>query len=86
MEGGNRQLVQYTLMFIGALALLKAILTSLTSLYAILFVVLYFYLRQTCPSVGSFDGKKELKRVLRGNHLPDTHPDKPKVCVCVCVC
>jgi hypothetical protein len=25
-----------------------------------------------------FDAKKELKRVSRGEHLPETHPDKPK--------
>ena len=32
----------------------------------------------TCPSVDSFQAKKELKRVYRGQHLPDKHPDKPK--------
>lgn len=32
----------------------------------------------TCPGEESFDVKKELKRVLRGDKLPDGHPDKPK--------
>ncbi|KAL7552245.1 hypothetical protein ACHAWF_015473 [Thalassiosira exigua] len=37
-----------------------------------------FYLFSTCPTSDSFDGKKELKRVLRGEKLPEDHPDKPK--------
>jgi hypothetical protein len=37
------------------------------------------YLMSTCPSDESFDGKRELKRVLRGENLPEDHPDKPKV-------
>ena len=38
----------------------------------------YFYFIQTCPKNESFDGRKELKRVLRGKHLPENHKDKPK--------
>ncbi|KAL7538235.1 hypothetical protein ACHAXR_008383 [Thalassiosira sp. AJA248-18] len=37
-----------------------------------------FYLFITCPTTESFDGKRELKRVLRGEKLSDDHPDKPK--------
>lgn len=37
---------------------------------------LYLYI--TCPTNDSFDGKKELKRVLRGEKLPEDHPQKPK--------
>lgn len=37
-----------------------------------------FYLFSTCPTNDSFDGKRELKRVLRGEKLPEDHPDKPK--------
>lgn len=37
------------------------------------------YLMSTCPSDDSFEGKRELKRVLRGEKLPEDHPDKPKV-------
>ena len=40
--------------------------------------LVWLYAKQTCPKEESFDVKKELKRVLRGYHLPDTHPDKPK--------
>ena len=37
------------------------------------------YLMSTCPVDESFDAKRELKRVLRGEKLPADHPDKPKV-------
>ncbi|KAL3761956.1 hypothetical protein ACHAWU_010133 [Discostella pseudostelligera] len=37
-----------------------------------------FYLFTTCPTNESFDAKRELKRVLRGDKLPDDHPAKPK--------
>ena len=37
------------------------------------------YLMSTCPTDESFEGKRELKRVLRGEKLPEDHPDKPKV-------
>jgi len=39
---------------------------------------LFWYLHQTCPSDDSFDAKRELKRVLRGHHLADNDPNKPK--------
>ena len=30
------------------------------------------------PTVESFDAKRELKRILRGHHLPEDHPEKPR--------
>mmetsp|Transcript_14969 Transcript_14969/g.30514 ORF Transcript_14969/g.30514 Transcript_14969/m.30514 type:complete len:160 (-) Transcript_14969:114-593(-) len=36
------------------------------------------YLHHTCPSDDSFDAKRELKRVLRGHHLAENDPHKPK--------
>lgn len=44
----------------------------------LLFPVAYLYLVSTCPTPESFDAKKELKRTLRGYHLPENHPEKPK--------
>ena len=32
-----------------------------------------FYLFSTCPAAGSFDGKRELKRVLRGDKVGRHH-------------
>ncbi len=75
----NKQLVQYSLMFIGALMILKILANAnLAGLYLLALPLLYFYALQDCPTMESFDAKKELKRVLRGHHLPEDHPNKPK--------
>lgn len=77
-DAQNRDLIMY-----GGAALVSAILfrilaSSLASLSILLIPIAYFYLLSTCPTAESFDGKRELKRILRGHHLPEDHPDKPK--------
>ena len=65
--------------FIGYVVL--TILSSIVSEFLLFFLVvpgLYFYLSSTCPPNNTFDTKKEVKRVLRGYHLPEDHPSKPK--------
>lgn len=75
----NKQLVQYGLMVIGTLMVLKILANAnLAGLYLLALPLLYFYAVQNCPSMESFDAKKELKRVLRGHHLPEDDPNKPK--------
>lgn len=37
-----------------------------------------FYLFSTCPATESFDGKRELRIVLKGYETPKDHPNKPK--------
>jgi hypothetical protein len=71
----NRDLLWY-----GGGLLGVAILSRLSLTLVALFVLpaMYMVLVQTCPKPESFDAKKELKRILRGHHLPDHHPDKPK--------
>jgi hypothetical protein len=71
----NRDLLWY-----GGGLLGVAILSRLSLTLVTLFVLpaVYMVLVQTCPKPESFDAKKELKRILRGHHLPDHHPDKPK--------
>jgi hypothetical protein len=57
------------------------ILSSILSEFLLFFLLLpglYFYLSSTCPPNNTFDTKKEVKRVLRGYHLPDDHPSKPR--------
>ena len=73
----NKQILTYGLGFVAVTLFLK-ILAADTLLYTFFLVVLYLYMIQTCPSMESFDAKKELKRVLRGHHLPEDHPDKPR--------
>jgi hypothetical protein len=74
----NKPLVQFGLMTIGGAIALRVILKLLSSFAVLLLPLMYFYLMQTCPKQSSFDGRKELKRVLRGKHLPKDHPEKPK--------
>ena len=74
----NRDLIMY-----GGAALVSAIVfrilaSSMTALSVLIVPIAYFYLLTTCPTAESFDAKRELKRILRGHHLPDDHPDKPK--------
>jgi hypothetical protein len=75
----SKQLVQYALCFLAGLIFLKVLSdSSLASLLVLALPLVYIYGVQTCPTSTSFDAKKELKRVLRGHHLPEDHPNKPK--------
>jgi hypothetical protein len=74
----NKELIKYAAMFVGGSIVLRAAFASLFVVYVVALPLLYLYALSTCPSPQSFDGKKELKRVLRGHHLPESHPDKPK--------
>lgn len=77
-DAENRQLLQYGIAAFGALLALRVVAQTSTLLATLLLPGLYLYLVSTCPDMNTFDAKKELKRVLRGHHLPDTHPSKPK--------
>lgn len=74
----NQQLLQYGLIFIMACLIYSIISQAVYMLSLLLFPCIFLYGIQTCPSEQSFDAKKELKRVLRGHHLPEDHPNKPK--------
>eukprot|EP00977_Amphora_coffeiformis_P020853 scaffold8602_cov196-Amphora_coffeaeformis.AAC.11 len=74
----NMQLIKFGAMAIGGFAVLRFVLNAAAILYILAMPILYLYLVQTCPSDESFEAKKQLKRVMRGHHLPDDHPDKPK--------
>ena len=74
----QKDLVKYALIFLGVSAAMKTIFSMLFVFYLLAAPLLYLYALQQCPMESSFEPKKELKRVLRGKHLPETHPDKPK--------
>mmetsp|Transcript_1256 Transcript_1256/g.1795 ORF Transcript_1256/g.1795 Transcript_1256/m.1795 type:complete len:302 (+) Transcript_1256:210-1115(+) len=74
----NSELVKIGIYFIAGAVFLKALTNIFFSVYLIALPILVLYAMQTCPSNDSFDTKKELKRVLRGEYLPENHPDKPK--------
>ena len=73
----NKELIKYAAMFVGGSIVLRAF-ASLVVVYVVVLPFLYLYAMSTCPSQLSFDAKKELKRVLRGHHLPASHPNKPQ--------
>ena len=74
----NMELIKYAGIAIGGTMILKVILNSLFMLYIALIPILIFYALQTCPTSESFEAKKEIKRVMRGYHLPENHPNKPR--------
>jgi hypothetical protein len=74
----HQQLWQYAGLALGALIILKALLSTLSGLLVFLLPAAYVYGVISCPAQASFDTKQQLKRVLRGHHLPESHPDKPK--------
>jgi hypothetical protein len=74
----NQELIKYALGFVLFSILARLLSDSLSVLYVLALVLLYVYGLQTCPSMSSFDAKQQLKRVLRGENLPEDHPDKPK--------
>jgi hypothetical protein len=75
-EAQNRDVLLFGGAVIITAVTIKLILLSLGSV--ILFIPLSIYMVLTCPDPITFDAKKELKRILRGYHLPENHPDKPK--------
>jgi len=76
----NYKLVQYGCYFAVFSIVFKFVskLFGSSTLMVLLLPTLYYYAINNCPTNHSFDPKKEIKRVLRGHHLPDNHPEKPK--------
>mmetsp|Transcript_26629 Transcript_26629/g.57259 ORF Transcript_26629/g.57259 Transcript_26629/m.57259 type:complete len:287 (-) Transcript_26629:550-1410(-) len=75
-DADNQLLIQYGLMALGALLVLKIIFTALNILSILLIPLIYLYASGNCPSNDTFDAKKELKRVMRGAHLPEENQPK----------
>jgi hypothetical protein len=74
----HKQMLQMAGGAVACAVAVRVVLQTLTVLYVLAVPALYVYLVSTCPSEDSFDAKQQLKRVLRGAHLPENHPDKPK--------
>ncbi len=60
------EMARLGLMAIGILTMLKIVARMFFSVYIVALPLLAFYAISECPSIDSFDAKKELKRVLRG--------------------
>ena len=72
----HENIVQYGIMAFGGILILNILLNALSSLVYLVLPLFYFYACNNCPSAESFDAKKELKRVMRGAHLPEEHQPK----------
>ena len=70
-DAENEQLVKYGLMAVGGLVALKILASAMNLLSILLLPLLYLYACTNCPPMQSFDAKRELKRVMRGAHLPE---------------
>jgi len=77
-DAQNRDLLFYGGSAIAAAVVFRLVFNAMFGLYVLAFPLVYLYLVLNCPTAESFDAKKELKRILRGHHLPENHPQKPK--------
>lgn len=77
-EEQTTEMAKLGLYLIGGLTILRIIASVFFSVYVVVLPLIILYAMSTCPKNDSFDAKKELKRVLRGHHLPENHPNKPK--------
>lgn len=75
-DADNELLVKYGLMALGGLIALKIIFAAVNVLSILLLPLLYVYACTNCPTTESFDAKRELKRVMRGAHLPEERQPK----------
>ncbi len=75
-DANNELLIQYGLMALGALILLKIVFAAINMLAILLIPALYLYASANCPANDTFEAKRELKRVMRGAHLPEEHQPK----------
>ena len=77
-DENKAQLVKYSLMAVGALAIFKVVSESLFYIYVLFLPGIYAYLLSTCPKEESFDAKQELKKIMDGSLLAEGHPEKPR--------
>mmetsp|Transcript_38219 Transcript_38219/g.92941 ORF Transcript_38219/g.92941 Transcript_38219/m.92941 type:complete len:198 (-) Transcript_38219:546-1139(-) len=78
IDENSAVLVKYSFMFIGMLSILKILTQSLFYVYVLFLPGVYMYLSSSCPKEADFNAKEELKLVLDGTSLPESHPSKPK--------
>lgn len=77
-ETDTKEMLKWTMIIVGVFTTLQALSRAFLTVVVVIFPGLYSYLFYTCPKEETFDVRKELKRVLRGHHLSEDHPDKPK--------
>lgn len=73
----NEKILKYGGIVIAGAVLARILATPFIGPFVLL-PLLFLFLVHTCPVAGTFDAKKELKRIMRGHYLPEEHPKKPK--------
>jgi hypothetical protein len=76
-SGDSTALGQLGMLFIAVVTIMRIISAFGFLIKTLLFPLMILYAMQSAPSTDTFDAKKELKRVLRGHHLPEGHEAKP---------
>mmetsp|Transcript_31577 Transcript_31577/g.38619 ORF Transcript_31577/g.38619 Transcript_31577/m.38619 type:complete len:292 (-) Transcript_31577:364-1239(-) len=77
-DSQNAELLKYGMYVVAAAVFFRMFAAVACVAFFVILLPVGAYASFTVPSVESFDAKKELKRVLRGKHLPENHPDKPQ--------
>lgn len=57
---------------------LKILATIALPLMIIALPIAFIYAQQNCPTNNSFEAKVELKKVMRGEHIQEREPTRPK--------
>ncbi|KAL3764347.1 hypothetical protein ACHAW5_010483 [Stephanodiscus triporus] len=72
LDANGEVLLRYGPMALGALLVLRIVLSALGGALPLLVApVAYMYVSASCPPNDTFDAKRELKRAMRGEHLPE---------------
>ena len=73
LDANGELLLQYGPMALGALLILRIVLSALGNALPLLVMTAaaYLYVSASCPPNDTFDAKRELKRAMRGEHLPE---------------
>uniref|UniRef100_A0A7S2EWT4 Uncharacterized protein n=1 Tax=Trieres chinensis TaxID=1514140 RepID=A0A7S2EWT4_TRICV len=77
-EEQTKQMMIMAAYGVGFAICLRLLAQIATVLFLAAFPMIYLHAIQTCPNESTFDAKKELKRVMRGENLSENDPNKPK--------
>mmetsp|Transcript_50311 Transcript_50311/g.151498 ORF Transcript_50311/g.151498 Transcript_50311/m.151498 type:complete len:135 (-) Transcript_50311:1255-1659(-) len=74
----SKQMMLLAAYGVGLTVVLKVLAMIAMPLFVVAFPLVYISALQSCPQNESFDAKNELKRVMRGQNVPEGQPSKPK--------
>lgn len=77
-DAQNKMILKYGGLGLLSIMFLQLLKQAMFGLYILATPMLYIYLVSKCPKQETFDARKEVKRVMRGHHLAEDDPNKPK--------